>query len=509
MGSLDNPAGGCRRLAPWLVAGVLGVGSIGVAFGAVIRIPADQPTIQAGIDAAVRGDIVLVSPGTYRENLDFSGKAITVRSVFPDSLAVVRRTVVWPEAGGSVVRFSSAEDHSSVLSGLTLTGGTGDITRRGPHGGESRAGGGVWCSGSSPMIKHCILCANIVPAEPPLWPEESQGGGLWCSAGAEPIIQNCSIIANEAAEGGGLLCKDHASAQIEDSVFLHNRAVQLGGGMYLWNTGTTAMSECHLEGNQAPGGGGIYAGYLATLHIRHCTVIGNHGEGHGAGIACRAAREGFPLIENSLIIGNDAGNHAGGGIYCSSSTPRIRNTLITENSAGSGAAVACWEEGALALIENCTLTHNQATSSGGAIDCRRYASADVRNSILWNNEPDEIYPGVTGVSVAYSNIAGGWEGSGNIDADPLFRSRHGFEYLLGIASPCIDAGDPVIQDGISDWHPKWPQWYPNAPRSDMGAYGGPGNLGWVPYIISGELPRQQVSRAADGNSTATGTTGSR
>jgi len=51
-----------------------------VADAATIHVPADYGTIQEAIDAAVGGDTVLVAPGTYVENIDFLGKAITLKS---------------------------------------------------------------------------------------------------------------------------------------------------------------------------------------------------------------------------------------------------------------------------------------------------------------------------------------------------------------------------------------------------------------------------------------------
>ena len=107
----------------------------------------------------------------------------------------------------------------------------------------------------------------------------------------------------------------------------------------------------------------------------------------------------------------------------------------------------------------------------------------LTNCVLWANTPDAVYndpddPGHP--TIAYSDVEGGWPGIRNINADPGFRTVGRFEWLLRPGSPCIDAGDPTIEDGISDRHPRWPVWYPNGALSDMGAYGGPGNIDWLP-----------------------------
>ena len=164
--------------------------------------------------------------------------------------------------------------------------------------------------------------------------------------------------------------------------------------------------------------------------------------------------------------------------------------------------------GALSLT-NCTITENTASKQGGGIYIAghyspRFSSGgvgcefagnsfqrgrtenEITNTILWNNSPDEIYveywenePDVT-----YSNVQGGWSGEGNIDENPRFVpfDIYGFEYLLKPDSPCIDTGGPSIIDALYDWHPRWPDWYPDGARSDMGAYGGPGNDEWLEWL---------------------------
>jgi hypothetical protein len=97
-----------------------------------IHVPADYTTIQAAINAANNGDIVLVAEGTYYENINFLGKAITVASHYylNGKEKHIRKTIingsqpVDPDYG-SVVSFASGEDTNSVLCGFTITGGTG------------------------------------------------------------------------------------------------------------------------------------------------------------------------------------------------------------------------------------------------------------------------------------------------------------------------------------------------------------------------------------------------
>ncbi len=60
-----------------------------VAVTATIHVPADQPTIQAGIDAASDGDIVLVADGIFDKQFNFIGKDIVVRSVTGPEYAII------------------------------------------------------------------------------------------------------------------------------------------------------------------------------------------------------------------------------------------------------------------------------------------------------------------------------------------------------------------------------------------------------------------------------------
>ncbi len=254
---------------------------------------------------------------------------------------------------------------------------------------------------------------------------ENDGWGFWFENGEGPDsrLEGLSITNGDDT---GIYCKYHSSPSISNCILRNNHTDNYGGGMCLWSS-NSHVSCCEIYDNSARSGGGIYTG-----------------------------SEG--LFENCIISNNSSLNE-GGGIYISYSDSKVE-------------------------INNCVITGNITSEwTGGGIFALS-SGLDVVNSIIRDNSPDQIGETCSILTVCYSNIEGGWEGVGNIDQDPIFYdySVFGRKFLLKPSSPCIDTGDPSIEDSIYDWHPRWPGWYPNAARSDMGAYGGPGNRGWLKYL---------------------------
>jgi hypothetical protein len=144
--------------------------SVGVN-AATIRVPLDQPTIQAGINAAANGDTVLVAPGTYVQTINFIGKAITVQSE-----AGPASTIIDGNRAGTVVTFGSGEGRSSVLQGFTVRNGSATF------------GAGMTMGAASPTIVGNIFSNNLQSA-----------GGYGAAIGgnvSSPLIAGNSFVLN-------------------------------------------------------------------------------------------------------------------------------------------------------------------------------------------------------------------------------------------------------------------------------------------------------------------------
>ncbi|MGA1871768.1 MAG: hypothetical protein ACMUJM_24850 [bacterium] len=58
-------------------------------------------SIQEAIDAAEDTDVIIVEPGTYEENINYLGKAITIQSIDPENPEIVAATIIDRGQAGS------------------------------------------------------------------------------------------------------------------------------------------------------------------------------------------------------------------------------------------------------------------------------------------------------------------------------------------------------------------------------------------------------------------------
>jgi predicted outer membrane repeat protein len=369
-----------------------------VVLAATINVPADQPTIQAGIDAAVAGDTVLVADGTYtgegNRDIDFKGKAITVQSENGAANCIIDC-----ERAGRGFYFHENEGYTSVIMGLSITNGY-------IVGLENNEGGGIYCYNSSPTIKDCIISSNE---------SENCGGGIYCYYSV-PTITNCTIDSNVAKRlGGGVFCF-RSPLNMVSTTIRNNEAYSDGGGVFL-NESSPDITKCLIQNNISRGEGGGINCSDSSPTILYSKVIQNLAYNEGGGIYCGSGSS--PDI-SSCNISKNISRERGGGIYTWGSSSRIMNNLIFENEAPYGGGIYCNNATSVKVI-NCTISANTADENGGGIYCD--ASESINNSILWANSPEEIYSWDDGPTVTYSDIQGGYIGEGNINRDPKFNTR--------------------------------------------------------------------------------------
>jgi hypothetical protein len=242
----------------------------------IINVPADQPTIQAGINVAVDSDTVLVQPGTYNENIDFNGHRITVGSLFlttADS-SHIPLTVIDGGSSGSVISFQSGEDSTTVLTGFTIQNGF-----------NWDGGGGILCNSSDPVIINNIIKDNLADSGGGIKCSSSNakiinniihnnsfvsvlgnpGGGICCINGSDCIIMFNIIHHNQNQDGGGIASFD-SDPIISNNVIYENEAWDLGGGMRCLNSNAIIINNT-FWGNTSTEAGGIYVDYGCNLTI--------------------------------------------------------------------------------------------------------------------------------------------------------------------------------------------------------------------------------------------------
>ncbi|MCX6277016.1 MAG: carboxypeptidase regulatory-like domain-containing protein [Bacteroidetes bacterium] len=251
-------------------------------FCAILHVPATYSSIQEGIDASADGDIVLVEPGVYYENLSLNGKNIILCSKYftTGNSAFIANTIIDGNNTGRVITIDQWENSSCQVVGFTIQHGNSTIPWT-P--GETDGGGGIFILDASPQILHCIIQNNYA---------SGYGGGLSLyGSNSSAKVMNCTIQNNTADSfGGGVFMGDcTADAEIVNCVISGNTITcscdwnGSGGGVNLYHTGK--LTNCLVTGNSAPnspvGGGGIHCDWgdliygSQAIFITGCTIVNN------------------------------------------------------------------------------------------------------------------------------------------------------------------------------------------------------------------------------------------
>ena len=429
-----------RRL--WLLS-VFGAGVFtgSVSFAATLTVgldgTADYADIQSALDSAKDGDTVLVKPGEYviAEPVDFNRLHESWNPLGPPVKNLILRSETGPEATSirmgqpidrnrsMVVVFENGEAATTVVEGLTLTGGQVGYRESEELPGMYvvDGGGGVNCVGSSPTFRNCRIVGNS---------GAGAGGGVACSGGA-PSFFDCLVSANGVVRfhfynefhdyregyGGGIWASESSVLMVRCAISSNGASTGYGGGIGARDS-SVVLVDCDISGNSAAGdeetyssgggkggdGGGIHASG-GELEVIECRISGNSAKymddlgglvwGNGGGVWS----DGASRIVDCEIASNLAGGQGAGICLTGGEVTRCRiasNTVAPESVDGGsrdpvGVGGGIWCQGA--VVRECEVLGNSALQGGGIA----VASGAVVNSVIARNVANEVPATQTGL----------------------------------------------------------------------------------------------------------------
>jgi hypothetical protein len=380
------------------------------AWGATHRVPSEYATIQAGVDASVAGDTVLVAPGTYT---DWEHRGLRSACVFlADGVILLSEagpnaTTIDMQGAGTgladVVFSDQIASATTVMEGFTITGvmfarsgalvvGTGKITFRDcvfrdMDGGSFGAAGLVsWCD------------VDVIDCEFRDLKCVTGGAGIVMSNESDLFVDGC-LFTNCVERAINALAQDNLiqeQAVITNSTFIGNSEANSGGGgaiaIGIYQLGVT-ISNCYFENNSAVSGGGavgINAVGATSFAVQNCVFWDNRTTMGGGG---------------------------GGALTTGGSGSVIGNTFHGNTAFGAGPAAA-FQVGSIQFKSNVV--------SGSIGAPAVYELSGVVNSscnVYWDNAGGHAF----GFSLSATDRV----------VDPLHCDASSGDFTVHEASPCL------------------------------------------------------------------------